>query len=153
MKEELKKVISKALNKETKAEEIAIEIPKDKKNGDFSTNVAMKLSKQFQKSPVEIANMIKDNINNENIDKIEIAGPGFINFYVNKNYLFENIKKILVEKENYGKVNVGNNEKVNLEYVSVNPTGIIHLGHARGACFGDSLARILSFAGYDVTRE
>lgn len=153
MKEELKKIISKALENDIKEEDIAIEVPKDKKNGDFSTNVAMKLSKQLQKTPIEIANMIKDNINEENIDKIEIAGPGFINFYVNKNYLFENIKKILTEKENYGKVNVGNNEKINLEYVSVNPTGIIHLGHARGACFGDSLARILSFAGYDVTRE
>ena len=83
MKEELKKIISNALDNKIMEEDIAIEVPKDKKNGDFSTNVAMKLSKQFQKSPVEIANMIKDNINNENIDKIEIAGPGFINFYVN----------------------------------------------------------------------
>ena len=153
MKEELKKVISKSLDNKILAEEIAIEVPKDKNNGDFSTNIAMKISKQFQEKPIDIANKIKNNINENYIDKIEIAGPGFINFYVNKNYLFENIKTVLKENENYGKTNTGNKEKINLEYVSVNPTGIIHLGHARGACFGDSLSRILSFAGYDVTRE
>ena len=153
MKEKLKELLKKALNDEIDINDINIEIPKDKNNGDFSSNVAMKLSKKLSKSPLEIANQIKENINSNDINKIEIAGPGFINFYLNKNYLFENVKNVLKEQENYGKSNYGNNEKVDIEYVSVNPTGIIHLGHARGACFGDSLSRIMKFAGYDVTRE
>ncbi len=150
---ELKKIIKTALNIDIDLEDIEIEIPSIKEHGDFSTNIAMKLCKKLSKSPIEIANAIIGNINSDLIESVTIAGPGFINFFVKKDYLLENIKEIIKQGSSYGKSSIGNNEKVDLEFVSVNPTGIIHLGHARGACYGDSLANILSFAGYDVTRE
>lgn len=153
IKDNLKKLIAESLDNEISVEEIIIEMPADKNNGDFSSNVAMKSCKKLNKKPLEIAEIVKNNIKDELIEKIEIAGPGFINFFVNKNYLLENIKKVLGEKENYGKSNIGGSKTVDLEFVSVNPTGVMHLGHTRGACFGDSLGNILSFAGYDVTKE
>ena len=131
-----------------------IEIPNDKKNGDFSTNVALELTKLLKKNPRDIANTIVTNIEKNNIiDRIEIAGPGFINFYLNKNYLFDGINRIIEEEDNYGKNNLGNGKKINIEYVSANPTGILHLGTARGASYGDNLSRIMSFSGFNVTRE
>lgn len=132
---------------------IIIDIPKDKNNGDYSSNIAMQLTKVLKTNPREIASKIVDNINNENIIKVEIAGPGFLNFFVKKDYLFDNINNVIDSKDSYGKSSYGNNEKVNIEYVSANPTGFLHIGHARGASYGDSLARIMKFAGYDVTRE
>ena len=153
IKEKIKKLISTALNNKVTTEEIVIEIPTSKEHGDFSSNVAMKSCKKLGKKPLEVAELVKENIKDELIEKIEIAGPGFINFFVNKNYLLENIKTVLKEKNNYGRSNIGNNKKVDLEFVSVNPTGTIHIGHVRGACFGDSLAKILAFAGFDVTKE
>ena len=133
--------------------DIIIEIPADKKNGDYSSNIALKLTKDLKLNPHDIALKIKENIINENIDKIDIAGPGFLNFYLKKDYLFQNINDVLREKDNYGASNIGNGKKINLEYVSANPTGFLHIGHARGASYGDSLSRILKFAGFDVTRE
>ncbi len=156
MKELLQKLISEALKKQEivkDSKEIIIEIPKENSNGDYSSNIAMQLTKEYHKNPREIAELIKENISNEQIEKMEIAGPGFLNFFVKKEYLLENINTILKEKENYGRSNIGENKKINVEFVSANPTGILHLGHARGASYGDSLSRILSFAGYDVTRE
>lgn len=133
--------------------EILIEVPKNTEFGDYSSNIALLLSKELKQNPFDIANNIKEHIINENITKVEVVRPGFINFYVNKKYLFDNINKILEEKENYGKSNYGNNKKINLEYVSANPTGTLHIGHGRGAAYGDNLSRILKFIGYDVTRE
>ena len=132
---------------------ITIEIPKDKNNGDYSSNIAMQLTRVLKTNPREIATKIVDNINNENIIKVEIAGPGFLNFFVKKDYLLSNINTVIELNDSYGKCNFGNNENVNIEYVSANPTGFLHIGHARGARYGDSLARIMNFAGYDVTRE
>lgn len=156
IKEQLKKTIHKSLKMydlDIDLNDIVIEIPKEKDHGDFSSNIAMKICKKIGKTPVEVANELISNIKTDFIADISIAGPGFINFFVNKNYLLDKIKYIIKENENYGKVNIGNNKKINLEFVSVNPTGAIHLGHARGACYGDSLARILTMAGYDVTKE
>lgn len=153
IKEELKILIKNALNTDISLEEITIEIPAHKDHGDYATNVAMKLSKKLGKKSIDIANDIVNNIDKEKILNIEVAGPGFINFFLKKDYLFDNVKKVLKEEENYGRTNIGNNEKVNVEFVSVNPTGIIHLGHARGAAYGDSLCNILDFAGYKTTRE
>ena len=150
---ELKKIIKDSLDFDISLDEIEIEVPKNKENGDFSSNIAMKLCKKLGKKPIEIATMLKENINNSLIKNIEIAGPGFINFFVDKTYLLDNIINIINLDKDYGRSNVGNNEKINVEFVSVNPTGTIHLGHARGACYGDSLCNVLSFAGYDVTRE
>src|SRR5699024_7629125 len=102
----------------------------------------------------EIANTIIKNIDNNNIiKKVEAIAPGFINFYIDEDYLLEKLNEILDKKNNYGKSNYGQNKKINLEYVSANPTGLLHIGHCRGATYGDNLARILTFIGYDVTRE
>lgn len=132
---------------------IIIETPKDIKNGDYSTNIALVLTKVLKDNPMNIASKIKDVINDECIEKVEIANPGFINIYLTKKVLLEEINKIINEDKNYGKNTSGNNKKVNLEYVSANPTGTLHIGHGRGATYGDNLSRILSFCGYDVTRE
>jgi arginyl-tRNA synthetase len=134
--------------------EIKIEIPSQKQNGDYSTNVALELVKILKISPKEIAELIIKNINkNEIIKNIEIAGPGFINFFINNDFYLNKINKIINEENNYGRSSIGNKEKINIEYVSANPTGILHVGTARGAAYGDSLSRILDFAGYIPTRE
>ena len=134
------------LNIET--DNIVIEKPAKKENGDYSTNVALTLTKKLHKSPLEIANMIKENIEYENIiNDIQIANPGFINFYLKKEFIQSYINKIINEKRNYGKNTIGNNQKINIEFVSANPTGILHIGHGRGATYGDNLARILNFSG------
>jgi arginyl-tRNA synthetase len=157
VKEIIKEIIIESLNKSNiniDQDNINIETPKDKTNGDYATNIAMQLAKQLKENPREIASKIISNINNQElINKIEVAGAGFINFYLKKNYLLDNINKIINEEDQYGKSSIGNAKKINVEFVSVNPTGIIHLGHARGASYGDSVCRILSFAGFDVTRE
>lgn len=154
-KEILKKIIDESLNKiEINEVNYIIEIPNNKQNGDFSTNVAMELTKLLKMNPRDIANKIVANIDNANIiERIEVAGPGFINFYLNKNYLLNGINEIINLEDNYGKSNIGNDKKINIEYVSANPTGILHVGTARGASYGDNLSRIMSFAGFDVTRE
>lgn len=133
--------------------DIIIDIPRERAHGDYSTNIAMQLSRKITKSPLEIAEILSKSINNQYIIKTEVIKPGFINFFVDKKVLFDNINKILNEKDNYGKNKFGNQKKINIEYVSANPTGLLHIGHARGAAYGDSLARIMDFAGYDVTRE
>ena len=132
---------------------IILEIPKNKENGDYSTNIALKNCKKINMNPMELAHKIIENINDEDIKEIQIAQPGFINFFLKKDYLIDNINNILQLKENYGRNNFGNNEKVNIEFVSANPTGILHMGNARGGAYGDSLARIMSFCGFDVTKE
>ena len=126
-----------------------IEIPKNKKFGDFSTNIAMVLSKSFEKSPREIAELIIENLpldSNEIIKKTEIAGPGFINFFVKEKSISSKLNQINDLDREFGSSNLGNQKRVLLEYVSANPTGILHLGHARNAVVGGTLANILSFA-------
>lgn len=154
IKNELELIIKNAINKLNIEEEILIEVPKNKENGDYSTNIALKLNKKLKDNPVNIANIIVNNIDKKNIIKnIEIVNPGFINFYIDDEYLIIKLKEIIDKKNNFGKSNYGKNKKINLEYVSANPTGLLHIGHCRGATYGDNLARILSFIGYDVTRE
>jgi arginyl-tRNA synthetase len=137
---------------------ILLEVPKDTSNGDYSTNVAMKYARIARKSPRVIAEEIKKGfleVRNDSIEisKIEIAGPGFINFYINKDFLTNIIAQINSHPDEYGKLSIGEGERYNIEFVSVNPTGALHIGHARGAAAGDSICRILSKAGYEVTRE
>jgi len=156
MTEKLKELLKETLQNmeiSINEEDIMIEIPKENKNGDYSSNIAMKLARILKDNPVNIANRIKNNLNSEFIDRVEVANPGFINFYLKKDYLFENLNKILIEQDNYGKINIGNNKRINIEFVSANPTGTLHVGHGRGAVYGSSLANILKFAGFDVTRE
>ena len=134
---------------------VMIEIPKDNSNGDYSTNIAMRLTKLLHKRPQEIAEELKNELLNklDNVSNIEIAGPGFINFWMKKDALANVINVILNAKDDYGKSNAGKGIKLLEEYVSANPTGVLHCGHARGAAWGDSCTRIMKAAGYDVTRE
>ncbi|PCF87821.1 arginine--tRNA ligase [Staphylococcus intermedius] len=135
--------------------EIKIEIPKDTKNGDYATNIAMVLTKLAKRNPREIAQLIVDHLDTEaaHVKKIDIAGPGFINFYLDSNYLNDVIDQALAEDTQFGRVAEPKNEKILVEYVSANPTGDLHIGHARNAAVGDTLCNILDAAGYDVTRE
>jgi arginyl-tRNA synthetase len=132
-----------------------LEEPKDKQNGDYSTNCAMQLTKIAKKAPRIIAEEIIAQFNTKDyfVAQMEIAGPGFINFYMDNNFLTAVIKEVLESQGQYGYTNFGENKKINVEFVSANPTGDLHLGHARGAALGDSLCRILSKSGYKVTRE
>ena len=151
----LKNKIQSALNKlghEVSLNDIIIENSKDKAHGDYATNIAMKFSRLFSKAPRDVATLIIDNIDMEGIEKIEIAGPGFINFFMKSDSLQAIVKKIITEEDNYGR-SERKIAKVNVEFVSANPTGLLHVGTARGAAIGDSICRILDFAGYDVTRE
>ena len=135
--------------------EIEIEIPKEKKYGDFSVNTAMKLTKILRNSPINIAKAIIENMNFEGtyIEKCEIAGPGFINFYLKNDWLYDGLKLAYELGEDFGKTDFGKGKKVMVEFVSANPTGPMHMGNARGGALGDSLASVLEMAGYDVTRE
>lgn len=134
---------------------IVIEIPKDKAHGDYSSNIAMQLTKILKRNPREIAQGIVETLDKDagNIDRVEIAGPGFINLFLKKDAMTSIIKEVLDEKDNYGKTDYGQGIKYNIEFVSANPTGDLHLGHAKGAAVGDSICRIMEAAGYDVTRE
>lgn len=153
--ESLKIKIQSALNKlgqQVNLNDIIIEKSKDTTHGDYASNVAMKLARLFSKSPRDVASLIIDNIDMNDIAKIEIAGPGFINFFMKNDSLQQIVKKIIEENDKYGRQE-RKNSKVNVEFVSANPTGLLHVGTARGAAIGDSICRILDFAGYDVTRE
>ncbi|CAM2363251.1 arginine--tRNA ligase [Listeria seeligeri] len=135
--------------------EILLEVPKDKKHGDYSTNIAMQLARVAKKAPRQIAESIVPELKKDNklIKEVEIAGPGFINFYLDNAYLTDLVPVILTEDDAYGKSDFGKGEKFQIEFVSANPTGDLHLGHARGAAIGDSLANIMTMAGYNVSRE
>ncbi|MCE4957767.1 arginine--tRNA ligase [Macrococcoides caseolyticum] len=152
--EEIKQAIIKAALV-TEVPEIKIEVPKDTKNGDYATNIAMVLTKLAKRNPREIAQAIVDNLDVKKADvtKIDIAGPGFINFYMDNAYLTGIITEALNKKENFGKAEQPKNEKILVEYVSANPTGSLHIGHARNAAVGDTLSNVLAAAGYDVLRE
>lgn len=156
LKEEIKQaVISANIAPEENIPDVILETPRDKAHGDYSTNMAMQLARIAKKPPRAIAEELIQNFDQSkgSIEKMEIAGPGFINFYMNNSYLTELIPSILTAGEKYGESTVGNGQKVQVEFVSANPTGDLHLGHARGAAVGDSLCNILDKAGYAVSRE
>lgn len=135
---------------------INIDASKDKSHGDFASNIALVLSKQAGMPPRKLADLIVETLlaeNHDNIEKIEIAGPGFINFFVNSASNFTVIESILNQKENFGRAQESNGLKYQVEFVSANPTGPLHVGHGRGAAYGASVADLLEAVGYDVTRE
>jgi arginyl-tRNA synthetase len=135
--------------------EIVIEVPAHSEHGDFATNVAMQLAKPEKKAPRQIAEILVKILegNSELFEKVEIAGPGFINFFIKKELWRESLKRIVVAGDDYGKGTAGNGKKVQVEFVSANPTGPLHIGHGRGAATGDAVASILSAAGFEVNRE
>lgn len=156
IKEEIQAAVLKAeLATEEQIPNVVLESPKDKTNGDFSTNMAMQLARVAKKAPRMIAEELVANFDKAkaSIEKIEIAGPGFINFYMDNSYLTDLIPTIVNAGEAYGETNTGKGENVQVEFVSANPTGDLHLGHARGAAVGDTLCNLLAKAGYDVSRE
>lgn len=133
---------------------INIENTRDKSHGDFATNLAMMLTKMVGRPPREVANLIVEKLpSSEVVEKVEIAGPGFINFFVNEAAKFGVIETVLAAAENYGQCNVGQGRSVLVEYVSANPTGPLHVGHGRGAAYGATLANLLDVAGFKVSRE
>ncbi len=141
-----------ALGVEVSLNDIIIEHSKDPSHGDYATNAAMKNCRLLGKAPVLVAKDLIEKLDKAGIEKIEIAGPGFINFFMKNDSLQPIVKKIINEGVFFGK-GEKKNLKVNVEFVSANPTGDLHVGHARGAAIGDTICRIMSFAGYDVTRE
>lgn len=136
-------------------DEITVETPKEKEHGDFSTNIAMQLARQVKKAPAKTASILITNMvfTDTYIERADCAGPGFINFYLKADWLYEVLRIISREKKDYGKINIGKGEKVMVEFVSANPTGPLHMGNARGGALGDCVASVLQAAGYDVTRE
>lgn len=136
-------------------ESIVFEKPKQKEHGDYATNIVMRYAKQLGMPPREAAAKLIAALDFDryHIQKVNVAGPGFLNFYLDKSFMRDVVLEINAKGDAYGELEVGANKQLNVEYVSVNPTGDLHLGHARGAAIGDSLTRILKKAGYDITRE
>lgn len=133
---------------------IRLEVPKDKQHGDFACNAAMVLAKNLRTAPRKIADAIAARIEPDgDILKVEVAGAGFINFYLTSNWLYETLRAVEEQGERYGRIELGKGKKVMVEFVSANPTGPMHMGNARGGALGDCLASVLEYAGYDVTRE
>ncbi len=155
LKEEFSRAVKEALNVDVNASEIELSLPKDKAHGDYATNVAMKTSKLAGLKPREAAEKVANafQCENANAERLEIAGPGFLNVFMKNDSLQSVIKKVLEQGEHYGESDAGKGKKINCEYVSANPTGDLHPGHARGAAIGDSVTRLLKMAGYNVTRE
>ena len=135
---------------------IILTTPKNPEHGHLTTNIALQLSRIIKSNPRQIANRIVQEIEKskeQEITKIEIAGPGFINFYLENNVLHSVLREIMQQKSQFGRSDIGKNEKINIEFVSVNPTGPLHVGHGKCAAVGDALAKILKAAGYQVTTE
>ncbi|MNW49139.1 Arginine--tRNA ligase [compost metagenome] len=134
---------------------IVLEVPKDKAHGDLATNAAMQLTRIAKKNPRQIAEALINQLDfsKAGIEKADIAGPGFINFTLGKSYLYPVLEQVYAQGENYGRTSKGSGQKIEVEFVSANPTGSLHLGHARGAAVGDALCNVFDFAGYEVTRE
>ena len=151
----LKEKLVNALNSlglEVSDSDIVIETSKSPIHGDYATNCALKFASRLKKSPRDFAQEIVGILEKSGIEKIEIAGPGFINFFLEKTTIGSVVKKVIAEGDNYGR-GEKKNKKINVEFVSANPTGDLHLGHARIAAVGDSICRLYDFAGFDVTRE
>ncbi len=142
------------LNK-TRIPDYVIEIPNNPDHGHFATNLPLTLAPSQKRSPMEIASVMVENLIDEEdlLEKVEVAAPGFINFRINPDKWYGVLSDIIRLRRNYGQNRTENNQKVLVEFVSANPTGPLHLGHGRGAALGDTLCRILSFCGYDVARE
>ncbi|WP_018086270.1 arginine--tRNA ligase [Desulfurispora thermophila] len=132
-----------------------VEVPREKEHGDFATNAAMLLARPARRAPRQIAEIILSHLQAPELplQKTEIAGPGFINFYLHPEWVLAVLPEIIAAGENYGRLGIGKGQKIQVEFVSANPTGLLHMGNARGAALGDSIAALLDFAGYEVTRE
>lgn len=158
IEESLKSIVKDSVKKVYDIElldtDIVVEIPKDPSFGDYSTNVAMRLTKQLRQNPRAVAEKIVEELKkNSYFEDVTIAGPGFINFRLSKKAFTRVINDVLLQNNNYGKNSSGKGLRILVEYVSANPTGDLHLGHARGAVWGDCITRLLNASGYDCLRE
>lgn len=133
--------------------EVMLEVPPQKEFGDFATNFAMQSARSLHCAPRQIAQAVVDNLECASVEKAEIAGPGFINFYLKQNWTADLLASILAAGENYGNLPANDFGRIQVEYVSANPTGPLHIGHARGAAVGSSMVNLLRAAGYDVESE
>ena len=148
-----KNAIAAGVVKEGTLPEVLLEVPPKKEFGDFATNFAMQSARALRCNPRVLAQYIVDNLDCPYVQKAEIAGPGFINFYLNPDWVYDMLAQIVEAGENYGNLPKASDEKIQLEYVSANPTGPLHVGHGRGAAVGSALANLLKAAGYDVEQE
>ena len=161
MKQTLEQLIQKSLDalslSNTRSErrlDIVLEHCKNKAHGDLACNIALMLAKHADQKPRELAEAIIRHLPaHDMVEKVEIAGPGFINFFIKTSAQFAIVDTVLYQGDKFGRSTLGENEKVHIEFVSANPTGPLHVGHGRGAAYGSALASILSNAGYDVYRE
>jgi arginyl-tRNA synthetase len=163
MKDQLREIITRTfeqcrqqgLLKSETVPNFTVELPRSKQHGDLATNIAMLLAQQEKRPPREIAQMFADRLRTADacIRSVEIAGPGFINCFIDSSAWHDVLERIETQGERYGAVDIGGGLRVMVEFVSANPTGPLHIGHGRGAAVGDAVARVLAFAGYDVQRE
>lgn len=142
------------LNYET-IPDFILEVPREKEHGDFATNIAMLMARQAKMAPRHVAEILQTYITTEGtwVARMEVAGPGFINFYLNSGWVHDVLPQIESQGQEYGNSSTGRGQKVQVEFVSANPTGLLHMGNARGAALGDTMANLLQAAGFDVTRE
>ena len=162
LKHDIKTLLTQAISKLKAADQLPADVEaniqitrtKDQAHGDFACNVALILAKPAEKNPRELAQLLVDALpQNPQIDKVEIAGPGFINFFLNQDTSLLVIDNILQLGDTYGLSNIGAGRKIQLEFVSANPTGPLHVGHGRGAAYGATVADLLVAVGFDVHRE
>ena len=158
VREEIRKLLERAAKEASFGvrAEIKIDRPAEERHGDYSTNFALQIAKTVQIEPKQIAGHLKSHIFNlrpDFFEKIEIVEPGFINFFISPKYLQNQITEILKQKEKFGRADFGKNKKTNIEFVSANPTGPLHIGNGRSAFSGDVLANVLEAAGYKAVRE
>lgn len=139
--------------KEFEIPNIIIEKPEIDSHGDYSSNIGLMIANTVNKKPIEVLELIKKEIKSEAIEKIEIVKPGFINFFISKNYLQKQVNKILKQGSKFGDLNIGKGKSVQIEFISANPTGPLTIGNARGGPFGDVLGNIFKKAGFDVEKE
>jgi len=161
MKQQLQQLLTQALQAlidegvlESVPSEIRLDHSKDKAQGDFASNIAMVLSKQARCAPKVLAEKILDKLANASeIEKIEIAGPGFINFFMSQGSNNQVLKDILAQGDAFGLTDIGQGQRVLLEFVSANPTGPLHVGHGRGAAYGATVSNLLRAVGFEVDNE
>ncbi|MCK4520686.1 arginine--tRNA ligase [Candidatus Parcubacteria bacterium] len=158
IREDIKNIVEKACFKakfSIDRIDFSIEHPEQEKYGDYSTNIAMQISKTLKKDPMEIAKIINNHlliIDPEFLEKVEIVKPGFVNFFISKEYLQKQVKEILKKREKFGDLNIGKNKKIQIEFISANPTGPLTIGNARGGPFGDVLANVLKKSGFKIEK-
>ena len=133
--------------------QVILEVPPQKEFGDFATNFAMQSARVFHRNPRQIAEELAKRIEGDWLDHTQIAGPGFLNFYLKGNVLYDSFQKILEAGESFGNLPKLDHPKIQVEYVSANPTGLLHVGHGRGAAAGSALVNLLRAAGYPVESE